>query len=90
MYMITFLSCQKELKNNPAIIIRPKAPRKGKKVLLERVKFFWQRLSFTSKVTVRNMFRYKKRIIMTVLGIAGSTALLLTGFGLRDSINRIN
>lgn len=89
MYMITFLSCQKELKNNPAIIIRPKPPRKGKKVLLERVKFFWKRLSFTSKVTVRNMFRYKKRIVMTVLGIAGSTALLLTGFGLRDSINRL-
>ena len=89
MFLITILSCQKELRNNPANIIRPKLPRKGKKVLLEKVSFFWKRLSFTSKVTVRNMFRYKKRIIMTVLGIAGSTALLLTGFGLKDSINKL-
>ena len=89
MLLITIISCQKELRDTPANIIRPKSPKKGKKVLLENITFFWKRLSFTSKVTVRNMFRYKKRIIMTVLGIAGSTALLLAGFGLRDSINEL-
>ena len=90
MFSITIISCLKELRNYPATILRPKAPKMGKKVLLERVSFLWKRLSFTSKVTVRNMFRYKKRIIMTVLGVAGSSALLLTGFGLRDSINQLS
>ncbi len=89
MSLIAILSCLKELKNVPAIILRPKAPKAGKKVLLEHIKIIWKRLSFTSKVTTRNMFRYKKRIIMTVLGVVGSTALLLTGFGLRDSVNGI-
>lgn len=87
MALIAIISCLKELKNAPAIILRPKAPKAGKKVFLERISFFWKRLSFTGKVTARNMFRYKKRIIMTVLGVVGSTALLLTGFGLRDSIS---
>ncbi len=87
MSMIAIISCLKELKNVPATILRPAAPKAGKKVFLEHIKFIWKRLSFTGKVTARNMFRYKKRIIMTVLGVVGSTALLLTGFGLRDSIS---
>lgn len=89
MALITIVSCYKELKNAPALILRPKAPKAGKKVLFERITFLWKRLSFIGKVTARNMFRYKKRIIMTVLGIAGCSALLLTGFGLRDSINSL-
>ncbi len=87
MSIIAITTCLKELKNAPATILRPASPKRGKKVLLEHIKFIWKRLSFTWKVTVRNMFRYKKRIIMTVLGVVGSTALLLTGFGLRDSIS---
>ena len=87
MSMIAIISCLKELKNVPATILRPASPKAGKKVFLEHIKFIWKRLSFTGKVTARNMFRYKKRIIMTVLGVVGSTALLLTGFGLRDSIS---
>ena len=87
MSIIAIVSCLKELKNVPATILRPAAPKAGKKVFLEHIKFIWKRLSFTGKVTARNMFRYKKRIIMTVLGVVGSTALLLTGFGLRDSIS---
>ena len=87
MSIIAIVSCLKELKNVPAEILRPASPKKGKKVFLEHIKFIWKRLSFTGKVTARNMFRYKKRIIMTILGVVGSTALLLTGFGLRDSIS---
>lgn len=71
----------------PAALMRPKAPPAGKRVLLERVEFIWKRLSFTWKVTVRNLFRYKKRFWMAVVGIGGCTALLITGFGLRDSIH---
>ena len=89
MSLIAIISCLKELKNVPATILRPAAPKAGKKVFLEHIKFLWKRLSFTGKVTARNMFRYKKRIIMTVLGVVGSTALLLTGFGLRDSISSL-
>ncbi len=87
MSLIAIISCLKELRNVPATILRPASPKAGKKVFLEHIKFIWKRLSFTGKVTARNMFRYKKRIIMTVLGVVGSTALLLTGFGLRDSIS---
>lgn len=89
MILVTVVACFRELKNQPAILLRPKAPRKGKKVFLEYINFIWKRLSFTWKVTVRNMFRYKQRIIMTVIGIAGCTALLLTGLGLRDSIHSL-
>ena len=89
MLIVTLITCYKELKDYPSNLLRPKAPKKGKKVLLERILFIWKRLSFTWKVTIRNMFRYKKRIIMTVLGIAGCTALLLTGFGLKDGIGSI-
>ena len=82
----TWFACYKELMETPAILMRPKAPRAGKRIFLERIKFLWTRLNFTHKVTARNLFRYKKRFIMTILGIGGCTALLLSGFGLKDSI----
>ncbi len=78
-----------ELRESPAELMRPKAPKAGKRVLLERVTFIWKRLSFTRKVTVRNLFRYKKRIFMTILGIAGCAALTLTGLGILSSISVI-
>ena len=84
-----YMACSKELKETPAILMRPKAPKGGKRILLERIPFIWNRFSFISKVTVRNIFRYKKRFLMTVLGIAGCTALILTGFGIKDSIEMI-
>ncbi|MCD8145031.1 MAG: ABC transporter permease [Oscillospiraceae bacterium] len=77
------------LRATPATLMRPKTPKAGKRVLLERVTPLWKRLTFTQKVTVRNLFRYKKRFWMTVIGIGGCTALIVTGFGLRDSINDI-
>lgn len=77
------------LRERPATLMLPRAPKAGKRILLERVKPLWRRLSFSWKVTFRNLFRYKRRFIMTVIGIAGCTALLLTGLGLRDAINDI-
>lgn len=74
------------LREVPASLMRPKAPKPGKRVFLERIPWLWKRLNFTAKVTVRNLIRYKKRFWMSVIGIAGSCALLLTGFGLSDSI----
>ncbi|WP_040214432.1 ABC transporter permease [Clostridium polynesiense] len=82
----TWFACYKELMAAPALLMRPKAPKSGKRIFLERIKPLWSRLSFTHKVTARNIFRYKKRFIMTILGIGGCTALLLVGFGLKDSI----
>lgn len=76
----------KELKEMPATLMRPKAPKYGRKIILERLKFVWKRFSFSQKVTVRNIFRYKKRAIVTIIGIAGCTGLMLTGFGIRDSV----
>lgn len=70
----------------PATLMRPKAPKIGKRVFLEKIHFIWKRMGFIEKVTARNLFRYKKRFFMTVIGIAGCTALILTGFGLKDSI----
>lgn len=78
-----------ELIKVPAVLMRPKAPKAGKKILLERLPFFWRRLSFTYKVMFRNLFRYKARMWMTILGIAGCTAMILTGFGLKDSISEM-
>ena len=75
-----------ELKQMPAVLMRPKPPKKGKRILLERIGFIWKRFNFSQKVTARNIFRYKKRAIMTIIGIAGCTALMLTGFGIRDSV----
>ena len=83
------MACMAELRSNPAALMRPKAPKAGKRVLLEKIPFIWKRLSFTRKVTVRNLFRYKKRIFMTILGIAGCTALTMAGFGIYSSISVI-
>ena len=82
----TGLSCMKELRENPAELMRPAAPKVGKRVLLEYIPFIWKRLNFTTKSTFRNIFRYKKRLFMTIFGISATMALLVTGFGLRDSI----
>lgn len=82
----TFSACYASLKEVPATLMRPKAPKAGRRVLLEKIPFVWKKLSFTSKVTVRNLFRYKKRFFMSVIGIAGSGALLVTAFGINDSI----
>lgn len=87
--LVTYSVCHTVLRESPASIMRPKAPPAGKRVLLERVPFLWNRLSFSHKVTIRNLFRYKKRVFMTVFGIAGSAALILTGFGLHDAIGDI-
>ena len=83
------LSCYKELRAVPAELMRPPAPKQGKRVLLERIPFFWNHLSFSWKSTVRNLIRYKKRFLMTVFGIGGCMALLLVGYGLQDSIKDI-
>lgn len=77
------------LKESPASLMLPKAPSPGKRILLERIHPIWRRMKFTSKVTARNMFRYKRRLIMTIVGIAGATGLLLTGYGIKDSISDI-
>lgn len=82
----TFSACYKELASTPAVLMRPPAPKEGKRVLLERLPFFWRHLSFSWKSTVRNLFRYKKRFFMTIFGIGGCMALMLVGYGLRDSI----
>ena len=82
----TILVAVKELKNMPSVLMRPKAPKNGKKIFLEKCTFFWKKLNFSKKVTTRNIFRYKKRAIMTIVGIAGCTGLMVTGFGIRDSV----
>lgn len=78
-----------DLRATPAILMQPKAPKKGKRIFLERLSFIWRRLSFSQKVTLRNLFRYKQRMLMTVIGIAGCMSMIITGFGLRDSIGDI-
>ncbi len=85
----TLVACIGELKSVPSSLMQPKAPKIGKKILLERVKPIWKNFNFIQKITARNIFRYKKRLYMTVLGVAGCTALLLAGFGLGDSINKV-
>ena len=82
----TWLSCRVELVQVAAQLMRPKAPKAGKRVFLEHVPILWNRLSFLRKVSLRNIFRYKKRLFMMILGISGCTALLVTGFGIKDSI----
>lgn len=89
MSLVTYITANRNFKYMPANLLRPEAPKMGKKVLLEKIHFLWKRLSFTWKVTVRNLFRYKKRIVMTLIGISGCTALLLTGFGIQDSIGSL-
>lgn len=83
------LSCIGELRETPAQLMRPRPPKNGKRILLEQFTPLWNRMSFSYKVTARNLFRYKKRFLMTVIGISGCTALMLTGFGLKDSISVI-
>ena len=83
------VSCESELRHMPAMLMRPKAPMNGSRVLLERVTPVWSRLSFLNKVTARNLFRYKKRLFMTLFGIAGCTSILLAGFTIRDTVTRL-
>lgn len=87
--MTAMVASRVELRSNASVLMRPKAPKSGQRILLERFKFLWTRLSFVQKVTARNLFRYKQRMFMTVIGVAGCTALILTGFGLKDSIGSI-
>ncbi|MDO5119669.1 MAG: FtsX-like permease family protein [Coriobacteriales bacterium] len=84
--LATWFAVVSSLRETPATLMLPRAPKAGKRILLERIGPIWRRLSFSWKVTCRNMFRYKRRMSMTIIGIAGCTALLLTGFGLHDSI----
>lgn len=81
------LVTHRELAERPAELMRPRAPKSAKRILLERIRPLWRHLSFNEKVSYRNLFRYKSRMIMTIVGIAGGTGLILTGFGLRDSIS---
>ncbi len=83
----TWFSCRVELTSTAANLMRPKAPKAGKRIFLEHITFIWKRMKFLNKVSARNVFRYKKRFFMMIIGISGCTALLLTGFGLKDSIS---
>lgn len=85
----TWLVCRRDLQENAASLIRPKSPAAGKRILLERIGFIWKHVKFLHKVSIRNILRYKKRMVMMIIGIGGCTALLLTGFGIRDSIQPI-
>ncbi len=86
---VTWFSCRSELTNVAAALMRPKAPKSGKRVFLERIPFIWKHLSFLVKVSIRNVFRYKKRFFMMIVGISGCTGLLVTGFGINDSIAEV-
>ena len=87
--LVTGLTLAGLLKQVPAALMRPKAPKLGKRVLLERIPLIWNRLSFMWKVTLRNIFRYRSRVLMMLLGVAGCTALMITGYGIRDSISDV-
>ena len=82
----TWIACYKELRAHPAVLMRPPAPLKGKRVLIEKVTFLWKRLTFIWKSTIRNLFRYKKRFFMTIFGIGSCMALMIVGYGIKDSI----
>lgn len=84
--LATFYACYKELAAQPAELMRPPSPKEGKRILLERISLIWKHLSFTWKSSIRNLFRYKKRFFMTIAGIGGCMALMVVGFGIRDSI----
>lgn len=84
-----YLSCRYELYSVPANLIRPKAPKSGKRIFLEKIPFIWRRMKFLHKVSIRNVVRYKKRFFMMILGIGGCTALLVTGFGIKDSVTNL-
>lgn len=83
------IAVYRELVAMPSVLMRPKAPKAGKRILLEHLPFIWQRFKFSNKIVTRNLFRYKTRAIVTILGIAGCTALILAGFGLKDSITDV-
>ena len=85
----TYAACRMELTHAPAELIRPKSPTAGKRIFLEKITFFWKRLKFLHKVSARNVFRFKKRMIMMILGIAGCTSLVIAGFGVKDSVSNI-
>ena len=85
----TIYTCARELRHNPATLMRPKSPKPGKRVILEKIPFVWKHLNFTAKVTARNLFRYKKRFMMTIIGVFGCTSMIIAGFALRDSIARM-
>ncbi len=85
----TLLTIKKVVREKPSDLMRPKAPENGKRVILEKIPFIWNRINFSNKITIRNLFRYKKRVFMTICGILGCTALILVGFGIRDSIVNI-
>ena len=85
----TIYTTLKELVSTPSVLMRPKAPKGGNRVIMEKIPFIWKRLNFSQKVTVRNIFRYKKRFFMTIIGILGCTALILTVFGVKDSVKQI-
>ena len=87
--LVTLSVCVSELNLMPSVLMRPKAPKLGKRIILERITFIWKKLSFNQKVTMRNIFRYKKRFFMSVIGIAGCTALIITGFGVKDSVSPV-
>ena len=87
--VVTLFVCYKSLRHKPASLMRPKAPKAGKRILLERITPLWKCFNFSQKVTWRNLFRYKSRLFMTVVGVAGCTALMLAAFGLYDSINDV-
>ena len=87
--LVTLVTCRATLRENPAALMRPRAPKAGKRILLERIPFLWRRLPFSYKVTARNLLRYKRRFWMTVLGVSGCTALLVAGFGISDSLDSI-
>ena len=86
---VTVFACHASLKESPAKLMQPKAPKPGKRILLERVGFFWNRLKFKWKATVRNIFRYKKNMVLTIISVMGCTALILIGFGLNDSVGAV-
>lgn len=85
----TLYSCKRALSHTPATLMRPKTPKAGSRVFLERIRFIWKRLSFLNKVTARNLFRYKKRMLMTIFGIAGCTGLLLCGFTIKNTVSEM-
>ena len=87
--LVTALTCRSSLSETPAALMLPRAPKAGKRILLERITPLWRHFPFSWKVTCRNLFRYKKRFWMTVIGVAGCTSLLIAGFGISDSLNAI-
>jgi len=89
MALVTIVACDRELKQTPASLLRPLPPKHGQQIFLEKISFIWKRLSFTWKITLRNMFRYKRRAFMTIVGVAGCAALLLVAFGVHDGMSGI-